>query len=564
MPRHAILFLGIVLCCTAAAAQVVVVPHEAAPTFNPETKKALPTSAELALDAAKRWTQAGLDDSSNLQPLERDFFLARLAAIWNKTDHARAEEYLKTSLEKIKADAVPNPNPDNVDGSGMLTMISSEVLAVDRNAWNNLIESLPPYAASETISLEAGNVVFEDPAEAMQLERESLKHGGSEQDPAVLYNLIAQHQDYASTLFDEMLSTASKPDSDSNLLTMLTQDAFNERDDETIKPFFNQDRQQRLLDLLAQRTLAGQQNGGCNYSWETARLISRFPASLQGQLQPVIAQCENLHPTNAAVDQVAENKPSTTDALVRAMNEASDVKVKIVRRQRAADHAAQIDHDYERAVRLCLEASEEERAQSHTSIDRFDNSASNYSYQGIRSAMAKQDEAEMQRILDLLPARLKPQVELNAARLLAKKDRVHALQMLADAQNILEHELPLRSVVYRSMLQQTADLTPSDINLAWRILVTGLNHFDQTQRVKNQSKRLPAEGDAGVYEVYPWSIPTRAVEDESLVRASIEDLTLPQYRACLRLGVIEAFLTRYSDALKEAPKQTNSITAVKN
>ena len=64
--------------------------------------------------------------------------------------------------------------------------------------------------------------------------------------------------------------------------------------------------------------------------------------------------------------------------------------------------------------------------------------------------------------------------------------------------------------------------------------------------------------------LYPWFLPEKALADEGLVRAIVGDLSSPEFRACLRLTVIQTFLSSYTEALKAAPKHADTSLLTKN
>jgi hypothetical protein len=437
-------------------------------------------------------------------------------------------------------------------------------MAVDRGAWNRLVEKLPSSDASDAIATEAQTLADKgNPEGAMELERRSLEHGGSGSDLGTLYSLIRTNQNLASELFDEMLKTAAKPESDTNLLA----DIFNRLDsqqDDAISRFFNQERRQRLADLLAQRTLAGNHEDACNYGLGVLSMMSQYSPAMQGQLRAIVDDCKREgaygppDPSGATLN--------STDDLVRAMNESTDAQVKARLRRRAALHAAHIDGDYELAIQLCLDASPQERSGGGFPFDRFDNEASNLAWQAVSTALRKNDDLEFQRVLAVLPPSLKAQVEVNGIRF-RSKDKVRSLLMLTDARNILEHEVPPHTITYFLMLSETAQLAPEEMNVSWRVLGSGLNRFAQRMRDQSTSSASanPQGAPAYLNPISPWPLPQEALADEGLVRAIVDDLTSPEFRVCLRLSVIEAFLTRYTNALKETPSKPNaSMPAVKH
>jgi hypothetical protein len=128
--------------------------------------------------------------------------------------------------------------------------------------------------------------------------------------------------------------------------------------------------------------------------------------------------------------------------------------------------------------------------------------------------------------------------------------------MLADASSVLEREVSLKPETYVSLLEETAELSPSDVTSAWRALVRGLNRFDQANRLHAQSGRRFTLLDE-------WPVPLGAIVDESFVRASIDDLDSAEFREQFRMGVVEAFLSRYTELLKES-KTTSVVAGARN
>jgi hypothetical protein len=554
MWKRCVLFSGI-LVSIAATTQTTVPASIPSTRSKPDTRKAVSSVADLSLDSARRWTEAALTDSSNLLPMERDFLLVRLAAAWNEIDHSKSEEYLKTALEHLRGLSKQN-GIARADNSGVF--ISDDVMTVDRNAWEQLVKELPARDASETLSNEAASQ--DDVAGTMELEQKSLSHGGSYRDSTTLEGLIEENREAAARLFDEMLSTAAERSSNPSLLYGLVEHAFDtdgERANAGGKSFYDDARRQRILSLLAQRALSQQESDACSYSSAASQVIEHFPAVVQGQLRPVIESCKKQS-DSLLVDRTTQDAANSdnTDNLVRAMEQASDPKAKAFLRERAAFHAMTRDHDYERAIRLCLDASTEERENMPFSGEAsFDEWAVNFANQRIAAFEEKPNDRELQRILDLLPAKLKAQVEINAIPLVARRDKSRALLMLSEARETLDHESPFRTDSYIRMMSETADLVPSELTLSWKVLINGLNRFEQVREIK--ADYLKASSDKVEWSapfkdaIYPSYIPERAIEDENFVRASVADLNSPEYRTSLRIGVVNAFLQRYRQALKE-------------
>ena len=556
MWSYGLLFLGLLICSISLVAQTVATaPGKTAWGSKPEVT--IPPAAELAFDAATRWTQAALDDAANLPTVEHDLLLVRLARIWNERDHARGEEYLQRALAHFETAYPTKSDSENAAMSDAISDASSDVMAVDRNAWNGLMAKLPPADASDAISSEAADLASnDDPEGAIELEHKSLEHGGSGYDVETLDSLIKTNKTLAASLFDDIMKTAAKPDGNPSLLESLVRIGLNKPADPD--SFFNQERQQRVVDLVVQQTLAGKQNGSCDYSNEAAVLMFRFPPAIQGQIQPIVEQCK-LRNVDSVADAISSNFLSP-DELATVTTTASEVKVKIALRLGAAVRAAHDDHDYERAIRICLEASPQERDAfpsfpSSLPFDRFDSTAVRYALEGVRAAMGKQNQAEMQHLLNILPPGLRADVEVSILHLSLIKDRPQSLLMLTDARNTLEHELPLHTLTYFFMLGETAQFDPEDVNAAWRMIGSGLNRFDQHMR--SQATLLAEKGSsqAPIYvnPIVPWPLSEKALVDEGFIRAIVEDLNSPEFRACLRLSVIQAFMARYSEALKGLP-----------
>ena len=574
MLRRAILFAGSLLCCVSLAAQVSARSSQPTSSAKSEIAKAISPAAERALDAAKRWTQAAFADDSHLSPLERDLLLIRLADIWKEADHPRAQEYLKEGLDHLKPDADPDASPGNrANYSLAIEAVSSEVRELDRKAWNALLEDLPKWSMTDTIARQANDLAIDgDVAGAMELEAKSLQRGGSYSDVHTLQSMIDTDPGAAAKLFDQILSTAVKPDSDPNLLLMLSQSVFPEGENgENEKPnsFFGEKRQQRLLNSLAQVAFSAKEAGACNYYVAVRQAMSHFPPSLQGQLQSLAQQCER---GGSGHDGVASQGPpanASTDDLVRAMDEASIAQNKLRFREIAVRRASETDHDYVRAVQLCLDLTQAERDQLRGNPDRFERWAVQSGSTGVRVAMRKHDDDDVRSILEILPAGMKAEVELRAARPVPKADKPRALVMLNDARRIIELDstIHLDENAYKLLLMETAEHSPTDITATWRTVVAGLNKLGQAMRIKaqeaaaglNTDQNRPTPSAHVRSLLYPWPIPATAVEDEDFVRASIEDLDSAESREELREGVVSAFLSRYTDAMKQSSKASNEV-----
>jgi hypothetical protein len=546
------------------------VPTPTVANPKPEVQKALSPTAELALDAAKRWTQAAVADASHLTPLERDILLIRLAGIWKDVGRAKAQEYLKDALDHFRSDADPDASPVNAANYSMaLESVSEELRELDRKAWDSLMEELPKWNRSGVLAREANDLAIDDDvAGAMELESESLQNGGSMIDVHTLESIIDTDPVAASKLFDQILSTAAKPTSDLNLLPRLVEDAFPQNADEEAGNFFNKERQQSVLNTLAQLALVGKPADACNYYGPLMQAMPHFSPSLQGQLRSIASQCRQQHqaddwPSNEALAS------ASTDDLLAAMESASKPQRKRELRQLAVRHALEVDHDYVRAIELSLSLSQPEREQLAVgAFEIFDSLAHEAALAGIRAAIQKNDEVEIRRILDVLPQAMRVGVELEGARTLHKSEKPRALLMLTDARRVLEGDqtIDISEEGYKLLLIETSELSPSDVTSAWRVLVPGLNGFEEAQRIRFKALAGRSAFDQnGTHPskvldfLYPWPLPESAIQDENFVRASIDDLGSVENREKLRAGVIGAFLSRYDQAMKQPSKASGEV-----
>lgn len=551
MPGRVILFLGMLLCCASLAAQAPAASTARSSSASKGKAKANPAEAEVALDSAKRWTQAALEDDSNLLPTERDLLLVRLAASWKDADHAQAQEYLMVALSHLRS-AAPDTPVAQSQRYLLVTSISNELHSVDSNAWEELIATLPKYAAADTISREAQELIdSNDIKGAMELEKKSLDRGGSESDANTLDWMIQSDSGEAEKLFDQILSTAAKPESDPNLLLVLAQNAFSDREDPEVQTFFNGERQKRLLDLLGQVILSGNDAGGCTYTSLITPFMSRFSQDQQDQLRAVARNCSEV--AKSALD-TRLSPDAGTDEIVQAMEEAPDAQSKERLREWAVRRASEKDQDYFRALQLCLAASQAELDVMSGRPDRFNQWAAQSAVRGIRVALRNHDDMRIQRLLDILPSGMRAEVEVQAVRDLSKANKQKAVQMLNDARRILEDDASIQigERGCKLLMLDIADLAPADMTSGWRTMVMCLNQAERLRRMKYQATRTAVgnSGDHPVDPLYPLALPPAAMADESFARASIEDLDSVAYREELRLGVIGTFLESYQTAIK--------------
>jgi hypothetical protein len=526
-------------------------------TPNHSPRKLSPV-AQRAFDAAMSWTQEAEQDASNLLPLERDFFLIGLAAEWNDVDHPRAEAYLTPALQDIKTEL--KENKSQIRLASFMTMFSGDVIKVDREAWNSLMAEIPPSYARQAISDQADEMAVDDNvAGAVELEKKALSLGGSERDYVTVEHLIETDPVSAAQLFEEVLATAVRHESNPMLLPNLIRRAFEEhKGDDEIRSFYDAGRKQKIVSACAQKISSDDDAPGCYCAWDFEHLQPKPQLPDSELLRSALAKCSRFR--SGSEDQKSESLASTDD-IVRAMNETSDANRKFQLRQRAVDHAFEVDRDYPRAIQLCLDISDIER--EYLPLWRtvgVEQAAVSYAIQGIRAALADNDVFEPERLVNLLPDRLRPEAQLQAVSLLKEKHREKAITMLNNARNTLEQEAPAQKRVYHKMLIETADLRPQDVNLAWRLLVSGLNQFDQRQRMNAKDETSKSKPEELIWEpITPWFLPQKLIGDESFVQACVGDLSSAEDRVTLRLGVIGALVARYSEARKvPSPKLANS------
>ncbi|MBV9435433.1 MAG: hypothetical protein JOZ44_05240, partial [Acidobacteria bacterium] len=85
------------------------------------------------MDAARRWTQAALDDAPNLTPLERDLLLIRLGHSWKDLEPSRGKELFESGLSHFKTDAQADASEANrAQYNFAVQTISTEVRELDR------------------------------------------------------------------------------------------------------------------------------------------------------------------------------------------------------------------------------------------------------------------------------------------------------------------------------------------------------------------------------------------------------------------------------------------------
>lgn len=170
-------------------------------------------------------------------------------------------------------------------------VISEDIRAVDPKAWTQLVDDLPPHYASQAISDAASELAIDDDvAGAIELEKKSLALGGWETEFQVAESIFEDDQAAASKLFDQILSTAAKTDSDPMLLARIVQRAFEAKPDQTASGFYSEERKQSILAAITKQLNSDQQDR-CYYASVIEDLASRVKSPTLEQVRATLEDC---------------------------------------------------------------------------------------------------------------------------------------------------------------------------------------------------------------------------------------------------------------------------------
>lgn len=507
---------------------------------------------ELWLVRSQNLTNDLLKDASDLSSLQRAVLWAKLAQRWWREDPKRARTWIANAIETVEQ--VPNKEnqgerEDRLETARVLLTILSPL---DQKFSQPLMAVLAPGGKSadsngnwsaDALIDAADAVVEDDPKRAAELAAMALRAGAPNFIHSLFVALRRQDPKLADSLFEQALVVV-RQDPRSKLSNSLMFVAFPARRGLPVNtPVPPEPLRVELLQyyvgLINQSMIDSvDQNSTCGtVSW-LAPVIPEIDRLLPKQMPLVrqaINRCQSHDPvTQRHIDEALRSQPlNTVESLLKAGLDADDVAVRAQYTFRAAALAAD-NKDFERAIKILDDMSKEQR-------DAIDESwrswRREWAAEGALEHYKKGRLREMNLILDGTPADLQTFAKaefVNSLPEQAASDTAPIIQILNDAIKGLRRsniDVSDKHEWYFGLLRQVVKYQPADANSVLKDAIASLNEVKEAPPL-NQTDWKKYLG-APLVEM-----------DEFVVKDALASIALVNYRAELRLALLDATLQR--------------------
>jgi len=330
-------------------------------------------SDNLWLVRAQNITADLIKDSSDLTTPERALLWAKLAGNWWRDDPEKARAWMLKPIEIVEA--VPNKeNPEERRQRLNTARLVLQIVArLDQKLSARLLAILKQAAEQEAPTERAANadgliqtatlLVDSDPRRAAELGMLALRVGPPTSIASLLWKLREKDAKLADVLFAQALAKARETIDGSFLFSLVTS-VFPEYFTVGFtpnKPVATDNMRREILMAYVGYLQANQsdveiRDYPCMRVIFIAPLLKEFERLLPQQaiiVRQSISQCQSLAPLarQRVDDSVREQPLNTVEDLVKAGDDAQDMKVRTVYQFRAASLATQ-QGDYDRAVKI--------------------------------------------------------------------------------------------------------------------------------------------------------------------------------------------------------------------
>jgi hypothetical protein len=400
----------------------------------------------------------------------------------------------------------------------------------------------------------AATLVNTDPKRAAELGALALRTGYSNFLPTFLYALRHKDPTLADGLFSQALvvgrQTLSGP-----LIDLLTRTAFPVQMQLPDRPVPPDNLRAELLQLHVVFLQANQikpdsQNDTCTgVITFIAPVVLEFDRLLPQQapiVRQAVNQCKSANPLGQQrIDDALRNQPlNTIEDLLKAADDAEDLKVRTVYQFRAATLATQ-KKDYERAIKILDGMSKDARTFMGGTWEAR-------RWEWATLSAIKQYEAgavfEMRQTINAVPAELQPFSKISFLREFKPKPKDDADPTL---QFLTEARADLRRTSYGSdtekyswyfvLLELTVKYQPEEARMVLKEAIAVLNRAEEA-KAADASKDQPVHLDTSAISS---SLPATLLEmDEYAVKEAVSSIASTRTRAEVRLELLGACLQR--------------------
>jgi len=519
-----------------------------------------------------------IKDSSDLIPTQRAVVLAALAEKWWQDDPEQARSFVGRALDIVEA----VPNKENADERERrlraVRAILKIVTPLDRKYTERLIAVLSNDAEEQAKIKSTANtdglieaamlLVEKNPQQARDLGSLSLRLGRSTQITSLIAKLRSKDLRLADSLFAETVA-AVRQSLDRDLLYSLAYLAFPVSMKNTASVGVPPD---NLRAELLKVDVIFLQSNPINPENKNVNCIS-----VASFIAPVLDQFEHLLPQQAAVvrqsvnlcqslnplmgqsgDDALHGEPlNTVDDLLKAADEAKDVKISTVYRYRAAALARQ-HNDFEKALKILDEMSTEAREFMGGSWEAY---RSEWAITAALARLKTGDVYGMRRIIDEVPDGLQILTKIGFLRQLPDKRDAETdptVEFLNDTLKSLPSSALSdsdKSAAYFALLPVVIEFQPTSASVVLKEGVAALNRIERanTQNANDDQGSTLLEGE------FSKNLPATLFEmDESVVSEAVSSINSRSLRVKLRLELLTVCLDRLRSAKRPMVNKTET------
>ena len=520
-------------------------------------------------------TEELIKDASDLPPNARALLWARVGELWWREDREKARSWLLKAVAIVED--VPN-REGSEDRSRRLNtahVLLQIIVPLDQGISKKLILVLDERgeenardqreANADAVIQAAIQLVDKNPERAAEMGARALRIGVPSDIGSLIFALRSKDTRLSEALFGQAL-VAARQTLAPELLHSLTRAAF--PTESQIKS-----RMPELPDLLRRELLrlhiayleanqitAENRNSICggviSFILPVVGQIDRLLPEQADLARQFVSQCQSVSPlAQQLVDDSLRQQPWTIDDLLKAAEDAQDLKVRTVYQYRAAA-LAKDRKDYERALQILDSMSKEGREFMQGSWEAYRwewaaRSALNHFQNG--------ELFEMRKVMERVPTNLQPLAKLAFISYLPEKRNKETdptFEYLNDGRiglgrsNLKDSD---KSASYLGLLELTVKYQPSDAIAVLNETVAVLNKADKARRDHDK------ETHELLLEPISKNLSSTLLEiDEYAVKKAISTISATDTRVRVRLDLLQACLTRlFSGTTKHASASSN-------
>lgn len=525
-------------------------------------------------------TEELIKDARNFTPSGRALLWARLAEQWWLDDPEKAHSWILKAIEIVEA--VPNKeNPSERNLRLSTTRWLLKIVAPLDQKLSARLAAILSDDAEHMGDLERGanaeglieaaiSIVDKEPQRAAALGALALHIGQPTQIAWLISRLRTKDAKLADALFTEALVAAART-LDREFLNSLAYAAFPEsmRGDVSI-PAPPDNLRTELLKLEIVYLEANPINADnrtficISVGSFIAPLLAQFDRLLPQQAAFARQSVNQCLPGNPLVrqrvdDDLRDQSLNTVDDLLKAADDAKDLKVRTVYQYRAAS-LAQEKKDYDLALKILDSIDKEGR-------EFMSGSWEAYRWQWAATSALRHfttgDVYGMRLVMNAVPADLQPFARMAfVSGLPANRDKETdpTLEFLNDARTGLRRASlsdAEKSDGYLGLLPLMLKYQPTEATAVLKEAIAALNHVAQAKDKNTDNNEGSSLSGAG----FAKNLPASLLEmDEYAVKEAVASITSPAIRAQVRLELLGVCLQRMRSSKQVTPKPTQSTT----